>query len=306
MSNVNKQPKLVNRTDRNAKLGKNPLSWIVFSILLICSLYCLYKLSWALITSFKDVNEFMDNKIGLPKKWEWNNYLYVFENFYVPITDAGGTKRIWLEMLFGNSILFAGVGAFLQVATVAWVAYLTAKFEYKMSGIIHTGVIIIMVIPLASNQPAMLKLMRNLNIYDTFFSFYLMKISFTNLYYLLLFPAFKGVPKDYTEAAIIDGAGEGTIFFRVNLPMVMPMILTIFLINFIAYWNDYMTPLIYTPSHPTLSYGVYILTNTNLQGFSRTPMRMSTALLAATPMLIIFIIFRKQIMRKMSMGGLKG
>ena len=301
-----KKSKFATREQRNARLGKSPLAWFVFILLLICSAYCLYKIFWGILTSLKDVNEFSDNVIGWPKDIAWSNYGYVFENFYVPITDAEGKRRVWLEQLFGNSLLFAGVGAFIQVATISWVAYLTAKFEYKMSNWIHAGVLIVMVIPLASSTPAVLKLMRNLHLYDTFFSFYLMKFSFVNMHYLLMFPAFKVIPKDYTEAAIIDGAGEWTIFLKINLPMAMPTVLTIFLINFIAYWNDYMTPLIFTPGQPTLSYGVYVLTNTNIQGFSRTPMRMSTAFLAATPMVIIFIIFRKQIMRKMTLGGLKG
>jgi len=306
MSEVTKKmKKFKTGKDRNARLGKNPLSWFVFIILAFCSFYVAYKLIWGLLTSFKDVNEFMDNKLGFPKEWAFENYLYVFKNFHITITNTQGVKRVWIEQLFLNSLMFAGIGALLQVATIAWVSYLVAKFAYKLSNIIYTMVLLVQVIPLVNSSAATLKLMRNLGIYDTYFSFWLMKLSFTNMQFLLLYPSWRAIPKDYSEAAIIDGAGEGMIFFKVNLPMVMPLLLTFILTNFVAYWNDYMTPLIYTPSQPTLSYGVYILTNTNIQGFSRTPMRMSTSYLAGVPMILVFILFRKQIMRKMSLGGLK-
>ena len=306
MSEVNQTTKKFKTAkDRNARLGKNPLSWFVFIVLVFCSCYVGYKLVWGLITSFKDVNEFMDNKLGLPKRWAFENYLYVFKNFYVPITSTAGIKKVWIEQLFFNSLMFAGVGALIQVATIAWVSYLVAKFDYKLSNFIYTLVLLVQIIPLVNSSAATLKLMRNLQIYDTYWSFWFMKVSFTHMQFLLLYPSWRAIPKDYSEAAVIDGAGEWTIFLRVNLPMVMPLLLTFILTNFIAYWNDYMTPLIYTPSQPTLSYGVYILTNTNIQGFSRTPMRMSTSYLAGVPMILVFIIFRKQIMKKMSLGGLK-
>lgn len=305
----NQKKKFVSMNNRHKRLGKSPFSWCIFILLLICSLYCLYKLFWGLMTSLKDVNQFMDNKLGLPNgapwNWAWENYTYALKNFYVPVTNASGTQRVWIEQLFMNSVLFAGVGALLKVLVPTWMGYLTAKFKYKFSEWIYTGVLIIMMIPIVGNSASTLKLMHNLGIYDTYFSFWLMKISFTDMSYLLLFAAFKGVPDGYREAAVIDGAGEFTIFFRINLPMVMPVVLTFLLTNFISFWNDYMTPLIYSPSKPTLSYGVYVLTNTNLQGFSRTPMRMATSYLAGVPMIALFIVFRKQIMKKMSLGGLK-
>lgn len=301
--------KFVSLSNRNRRLGKDVVSWFIFIVLIISSSYCVYKLLWGLSASLKDIDEFMENVLGLPKglpwEWNWSNYTYVFVNFNIPVITEQGIDKIWFEELFLNSFLFAGGGALIRVAVSAWMAYLTSKFNYKASKIIYLGALIVMMVPIIGTESATLKLFRTLNIYDTYFCFYFMKLGFISLMYMILYTAFRGVPNDYTEAAIMDGAGEFTIFFRVNLPMVMPLILTFLLTEFIAYWNDYMTPLIYVPSIPTLSYGVYVLTNTNLQGFSRTPMRMATSFLAGAPMVILFVLFRKQIMKKMSLGGIK-
>ena len=295
--------------NRNRRLGKSPLSWFVFLMLIIAVVYMTWQLTWGLFTSLKDVNEFMDNKLGLPNgapwKWKWSNYSYIFKNFYLTIITAEGQKRVWFEELLLNSLILGVTCTFVKVASSTWGAYLTAKFDYKLSGFLNAMVLIIMMIPLYGSSGAMLKLMRNIGLYDTFTGIAIQKVHFLDMYYLILYASFKGIPKDYTEAAVIDGAGQFTIFFRVNLPMVSPVLLTFMLTSFIGIWNDYTTPLIYLPSKPTLAYGVYTLTNTNIQGFSRTPMRMSTSYLAAIPMLIIFVFFRKKIMRQMSLGGLK-
>ena len=269
----------------------------------------IWQLTWGLFASLKDVNEFMDNKLGLPKglpwDWAWGNYTYIFKNFFITVTSTSGQKRVWFEQLLLNSLILATLGTVAKVGSSTWVAYLTAKFNYKLSAILNATVLIVMMVPLYGSSGAMLKLMREIKLYDTFTGMVVQRLHFLDMIYLILYAGFKGVPKDYTEAAVIDGAGQFTIFFRVNLPMVTPLLLTFGLTSFIGIWNDYTTPLIYLPSKPTLAYGVYSLTTTNIQGFSRTPMRMSTSYLAAIPMLTIFVFFRKKIMRQMSLGGLK-
>lgn len=295
--------------NRNRRLGTSPLSWFVFIVLIIAIAYMTWQLTWGLFTSLKDVNEFMDNKLGLPEgapwTWAWSNYSYIFKHFNVPVITTDGRKLIWFEELLLNSLILGFTCTLVKVGSSTWAAYLTAKFDYKLSNILNATVLITMMVPLYGSSGALLKLMRGIDLYDTFIGIALQKLHFLDMIYLILYAGFKAVPKDYTEAAIIDGAGQFTIFFRVNLPMVTPLLLTFTLTTFIGVWNDYTTPLIYLPSKPTLAYGVYYLTNTNVQGFSRTPMRMSTSYLAAIPMLFIFVIFRKKIMRQMSLGGIK-
>ena len=81
---------------------------------------------------------------------------------------------------------------------------------------------------------------------------------------------------------------------------------TIVLLNFIAFWNDYQTPMIYIPSYPTLAYGLYYYVSGSFeQETSSVPMRLAGCVMVAIPLFIIFIAFQKKLLGGVSMGGLK-
>ena len=297
---------------RISKRTKIKYKWAsLFTIFLVIglSLFSLLVLSviiWGLSSSLKTVDDFMDNPIWFPKvKWAFSNYTYVLTHFSVPITTTSGTKYVWLEEMILNSILFAVVGAFIQSLSVCWVAYLTQRFNYKFSSIVYVVVLIVMIVPSLNSQASILKISRILGVYDTMFSFYLMKLSFTNMFYLVFFAAYKTFPKDYEESARMDGASELSIFTRIMFPLVSGTFLTIFILNFMAYWNDYMTPLIFMPSKYTVAYGVFYLVNSNVQGLSRVPMKLAICFCFSLPVLILFVLFRDRIMNSIKIGGLK-
>ena len=81
---------------------------------------------------------------------------------------------------------------------------------------------------------------------------------------------------------------------------------TVMLINFIAFWNDYQTPLIYLPSYPTIALGMYHMASTTENGMSYVPMRMTGAMLLFLPIFCLFVIFQKRLLGSLTMGGIKG
>ena len=135
---------------------------------------------------------------------------------------------------------------------------------------------------------------------------WIMKANFLGIYFLVFHAEFKGIPKEYAEAAKIDGAGNFTILFRIMLPLVRNTIFVIMLIKFIEFWNDYQTPLVFLPSYPTLAYGVFTLATTSINKMSTVPMRMASAVMMLIPILVVFLIFQKKIMSNVSVGGIKG
>ena len=82
---------------------------------------------------------------------------------------------------------------------------------------------------------------------------------------------------------------------------------TIMLIKFIEFWNDYQTPLLYAPSHPTLAYGVwYMSNNREVVGMNNAIMRVTSSMILLIPILIVFILLRKKLMGNITVGGIKG
>ena len=203
------------------------------------------------------------------------------------------------------TILYSVGGAFISTIVPCVVAYAVSKFNYKFNAIIKGIVIVTMILPIVGSAPAEIDLLRKLHLYDSIVGNWIQKFHFLGMYFLVFLSAFKTIPKEYYEAAEIDGANEFKIMTRIVFPLVKTVFTTIMLIKFVEYWNDYQTPLLYLPTHPTLAYGVYSLSVTNINGMNNVPMRMAGCVILLVPILIIFISFRKKIMGNISLGGIK-
>lgn len=167
-------------------------------------------------------------------------------------------------------------------------------------------VIVTMVLPIVGNYPSELQLLRTLNLYNTFWGVWLQKANFLGMYFLVFYAIFKNMPNDFAEAAQIDGASEFTIFFRIMLPLCATTFFTVMLIRFIEFWNDYQIPLLYMPSHPTLSYGLYSVYTSSSNELNNVPMRMASTIMVIIPIIVLFLCFKNRLMGNISMGGLKG
>jgi ABC-type glycerol-3-phosphate transport system permease component len=133
----------------------------------------------------------------------------------------------------------------------------------------------------------------------------LMKTTFASSYFLVFYALFLKTPRAYREAAELDGAGNWTIYFKVYLPMVMNSAVAVFLLLFIGYWNDYATPMLFWPSRPTISQGLYEFQNSRHR-LASDPVKFAGSFLVCLPSLAVFLIFREKIMNNVTMGGLKG
>ena len=148
---------------------------------------------------------------------------------------------------------------------------------------------------------------KNLGLYDSVWGLWIMKANFLGMYFLVFYNIYKNMPMAYTEAACIDGAGNLSVLLRIILPLSRNTFFTVMLINFITFWNDYQTPLLYLPTHPTLSYGVYLVAIDPPSGIklSDVPHSVSACMMLALPILIVFVIFKDKIMGNISLGGIK-
>lgn len=288
----------------------------IFSVVLfvLLSLYVLVMvalLAWAFFTSLKTYPQFRMDNLGLPKgapwDWAWANYVDAFEFFNVPHIPVGDgtTRTIYLAEMFLYSFLYAGGCAFFAALIPCITAYATSRYDFYFSKIIYTVVIVVMALPIVGSLPAEITVAKALNIYGEIWGVWILKANFLGMYYLVFHAYFKGISKEYYEAAYLDGAGEGRIFTSIVLPLVRNIFFTIMLIKFIEFWNDYQTPLIYTPNYPPVAYGLYRFHESS-DGKANWPTNQITAsMLMMLPTLILFIIFHNKLIGNISMGGVK-
>lgn len=282
--------------------GQRVVFIVTFVILAAYAVSLILPLLWLAINSFKGIVEYdrhlsTGDSFRFPTKWLFVNYKEVF--------DAIEYSDVKFPGMLVHSFYFIAVGGVLQMLFVSATGYVLSKYKFKARGAIYAIAIFAMTLPIIGNMAAGVKLRADLGIQDNLFAvFFTAGAGAWGFEFLMLYAFFKSVSWDYAEAVFIDGGGHFTVFFRIMLPMAMPMLTTLFILSAIAGWNDYTTPMLYFPSYPNVAMGLW---GAAPQLTRNNPSLYFAALVITTlPVLVLFIIFADKIMKNYTIGGLKG
>jgi ABC-type glycerol-3-phosphate transport system permease component len=280
---------------------------IVFIFLLLYVISLLLPVFWTLLTALKSPKEFDfdGNTLGWPTEASFSNFATAYKNFFVRVYNGGDPYYFYMGDLFANSLYYTVGCALAATITPCFVAYVVADYPYKFGKIIYAIVIVAMALPIIGALPSEIQVSKTLGIYDTFIGLWIMKANFLGIYFLVFYAQFKMIPKDYIEAAKVDGAGNFRIMFQVIMPFALGTMLTVFLLNFITYWNDYQIPMIYLPSHPVAAYGMYVFQMSTETALANTPVKLAGIFLMAAPIVLVALIFSRRLMANLSVGGVK-
>jgi ABC-type glycerol-3-phosphate transport system permease component len=160
-------------------------------------------------------------------------------------------------------------------------------------------------LPIVGSLPSEIMMAQNLGLYDQMWGVWLMKANFLGMYFLVFFASFQSLPKDFAEAARMDGASNFRILFQISLPMVRNTFFVVLLLKFIDFWNDYQTPMIYLRSFPTAALGIYSFSFSYGTQSSWPPMKITGSMILLLPVLIVFLCFHDKMIGNVSMGGIK-
>ena len=209
---------------------------IIFVLLVIYVLVLFVPIIWAIVASFMDKNDFM-NYFGSARafsrgiKYTFDNFSYALKNLKITADTSGLTY--YIPSLMSNSVIYAlGCSLAFTICPVI-VAYATARFKYGFSKAVYTFVIITMALPIVGSMASEITMLRNLGIYDTFPSMFILRFNFLSIYFLILHAQFSRIPLDYTEAAKVDGASNLRIMFQIILPQALNTIVVVFILSFI-------------------------------------------------------------------------
>ncbi len=292
------------------KLNKtNPVYVVLFTILTVYTLVMFLVLFWAVITSLKHQIDFRTNVLGLPREEfggiAFENFSIVFSKFQTIVLSGGKQKYVDFYQMFVNTMLYAGVGGLISAFVPCIVAYVTAKFNYKLNGIIYGIVIVAMVLPIVGSAPSEMLILKQLGLYNTMYGNWIQKLHFLGMYFLVYYAAYQTFPNSYLEAAYIDGASEARVYFNVVFPLIKNTFFTVLIIKFIELWNDYQTPILYIPGYPTLAVGLFNMGNSTVGEMSWVPRKIAACIILLMPVLTLFVIFRNKLMGNLTMGGIK-
>ncbi len=303
-------------------------SIVILVLLLIYTFTLFIALFWGIGTSLKSEDDFLMSKniLGFPSLdkndpfnsratfFTLSNYVEVIKGFTFPVSSAylfNGQnimryETVNIATMFTNTLLYAGVLCVIRAFMPALVAYLCTKFNYKFNAVFIAGSLFVMTLPTVAIDPSQLALQQKLGLYDTLIGHYIQNLDYTGMYFIVFLGYFKNIPNTYSEAAEIDGASQFTILTKIILPISIKVISTVMLIQFVNLWNNYQTPILYLPTHPTLAYGVYYLVySQGDRSLATTPHMVAGCMMLMIPILTIFIIFKERVMGNMTVGGVK-
>ena len=274
---------------------------VFFIIFILFSIYCLYPLFFCFANSLKTMEEFFEAGGGyftLPDKWRLGNYLDIFDLFAV--NGYGFWEMTW------NSIWLAFGSQFLNIAARVLVAYPLARYKFPLKNFFYGIIIFRITVPIIGSGAAGYKFMRTLNMIDNPMLYMLNFINGFDMTALILYGYFKGISKEYSEAAFLDGASKLQVLFNVVLPQALPCIIALYISHVMGRWNDYSTPMIYLRSYPNLAYGIYLFDTSAMFVPNGKAMFFGAVMLSALVPLGLFSAGQKIMLTNMSVGGLKG
>jgi len=276
---------------------KNPIAkLIIYAILILWGISVLYPLLWTLLDSLKNNEQFFFNAPwALPEMpLIWSNFSYVWSKYH-------------FDTYFVNSLIITTGSTVLALLLSATTAYVLARYKFRGSNALFLLYISSMMVPFVLALIPLFFLMNSLGLINTKLGLifvYTSSLLAFGIFVLVGF--FKSLPKELEEAAIVDGASYYGTFFRVMLPLAQPGLITVGIVNILNIWNEYIvgTILINDPTQYTLPVEIGVM-QAEMQYRTEWGPLFAALLITIIPVLIIYIIFQRQIASGITAGAVK-
>ena len=261
---------------------------------LVASTIFLVPFAFILTMSAKSVEEAALLRFTLPAVSQaWENFLHVIE-----------ARDHMLLLAFFNSVLITVVSVALMVVLGAMVGFVLQRRQSRWTRVADICILAGLIMP-----PAVVPtiwVMQSLFLFKTKTGLILIEVAYGLAFSIMLFRAFVAtVPKELDEAAVIEGAGPVALFFKVILPLLKPVMVTVIVVQSVAVFNDFTNPLYYLPGSKNVTVQ---LTLYNFQSMFTTSYNLlfMNILLITIPPLVMFLFFNRQIVQGMTAGAVKG
>lgn len=263
---------------------KNGIMWLVSLVMLI-------PLALVLLNSFKTQGEASSMNFSWPKTWEFGNYATVIE--------AGK-----LIQSFGNSMFYTVVSIVLGIVLCSMAAYVLSRRQTSLHRFLYFFIVLGISMPV--NHIALMKVMQATHLINTQAGLALLYTSLQIPFSVFLLYGFVGtVPRELDEAGVIDGSNNWSLFFRIIMPLMLPVLVTVMLLNFLASRNEFIFPLYYLNDS-----ALWPMTLAVYSFFGRYEMSWNLVcadiVLTSLPVILIYVLGQRFIVTGMTAGAVKG
>lgn len=269
-----------------------PGTMVKQAVLLLAAFLALVPTLYMVVTALKSDEEYAIDKLGLPDA-------PVLDNFRSVLVDSP-----FLHWMLNSSILVAG-SVILSTAISVLGAYAIATMPFRGRDTLLAVSTSLMAVPPVVMIVPLFVLYTRLGMVSTYSGamlIYAGLITPFSVYLLTTF--FRTVPRELYEAAHIDGAGHFTILVKVVLPLSLPAIVTLVVVNALYVWNDLLIAIIFLQDDAkrTLMAGISVFSG---RYNNQVPLTMAGMVIASAPMFILYVLFQKQFIRGLMSGAIK-
>lgn len=271
-----------------------PLKIIIMILLVTFAVIQLYPLFWLLFYSLKDNAEILGgNILGLPKKWLFSNYKNAFVN--------GNTG-----LYFMNSTIVTSITVLTVIMTGGMISFALTRMNWKLSKPVMVLIIMGMMIPGHVALLPLFVLLTKSGLFNTYWALIIPYIGYGLPFTVIIFMSFlEGIPRDFEEAACIDGCNIYSIYFKIIMPMLRPAIATVAIFTFLGSWNELMFAITFITKTPYKTITVGIQSLASQYNTQWGPIG-AGLVVASAPTVILYTFASKQVQNSLTVGGLKG
>ena len=275
------------------KVKRLTLSFFVHSFLILVSLSCLFPLWWAFASSLKTQSSVFTDLSLFPKAPHWENYLFAWTK-----ADFG---LYFLNSLFYTVTVVIGV---ILIASMA--AYAFSRLRFPGRNILFLILISTMMIPIPGSFIALYVLLNKLHLVNTRLGYILPQINGgLALGIFLLKTFFDDLPKEIEDSAAIDGCGRFRTYWHIALPLARPAIAVLAIFNILAVWNEYLLAMLVLASKDLmpLQRGLMVFQGAHITQY---PLLMAGIVITVLPVLAVYLLLQKHIIKGITAGAVKG
>lgn len=252
--------------------------------LLLGAVYCLLPVMWVVIASTKSGRELFSTFTFWPGT-----------GFAENLTDLNSYREGVYWQWMANSAVYAGLGALLSTCVSAVSGYALAMYRFRGRETVFNVLLAGVLMPPVILAIPQYLLMAEADLTDSYLSVLLPQILSPYGVYLARIYAAAAVPSDVVEAARMDGAGEWRILTRVALPMMLPGLVTVFLFQFVAVWNNFLLPFVMLSDDEKfpVTLGLYTLLEQGSSQPALYTLVITGAFLAVVPLVALFLVVQR-------------
>ncbi len=266
------------------------LRLLVWGLLVVIALLVVVPLGWMLLSSLKVNQQFLSDPFGLPTTLNWSNYADAWN------LGVGGRYLI-------NSVIVTVLSIIATTLISAWAAFgltkLVMPFSRTILFLIVGGM---MLAPTVALIP-LLRMLQALGIYDSLLGLIILYTAFRIPFTTFLIRSYMiDLPHEVDEAARLDGCSRAQQFWRLTLPMSMPIVISAVILQCLFAWNEYLFAFIFVSSSDTMTLPVG-LANLASKLSTNYPMIFAGMTLASVPMIVFFFAAQRFFVRGLAEGG---